>query len=491
VFKLPSEMATGDVTNEAALAAGTFSDDIAPEVMAESDRLGRERAAAVKAAMQHAWKGYKDRAWGADELKPRSGRSQNNWGGMGMTLIDSLDTLWLMGMKDEFREATEWVKAHLNFAQPRSVSVFETNIRALGGLLAAYDVSGEKVFLDKAKDIGSRLMPAFNTPSGIPMNSVHLTSGTASNPSWTGSSSILSELGTMQVEFRYLSHASGDASFGRKAEQVIETLNKHAPADGLYPIYINPRSGTPANSHVTFGALGDSFYEYLLKVWLQGGKKEGMYREMYDRAMDGMTNKLLKTTTPSNLMYVSDWDGNRNVHKMDHLVCFVPGMLALGAYSSDGTRGAGNKWRDLKNAKALAYTCYQMYARMATGLSAEYVEFRGGQDFVAAPRAPFYILRPEASESLFILHQLTGNPIYREWGWRMFQAIERYTKVEYGYGAHPDVRDTARTPDDRMESFFLAETLKYLYLLQSPDHDVSLENFVFNTEAHPLSVWGK
>jgi hypothetical protein len=115
---------------------------------------------------------------------------------------------------------------------------------------------------------------------------------------------------------------------------------------------------------------------------------------------------------------------------------------------------------------------------------------------VAAARAPFYILRPEAAESLFILHQLTGNPIYREWGWSMFQAIERGCRTAFGYGAHPDVRDPGRTPDDRMESFFLAETLKYLYLLQSPDHSISLARYTFNTEAHPLSIftsdrWGE
>lgn len=111
-------------------------------------------------------------------------------------------------------------------------------------------------------------------------------------------------------------------------------------------------------------------------------------------------------------------------------------------------------------------------------------------DLVAAARAPFYILRPEAAESLFILHQLTGNPIYREWGWSMFQAIERGCRTAFGYGAHPDVRDPGRTPDDRMESFFLAETLKYLYLLQSPDHEISLAKYTFNTEAHPLSIFG-
>ena len=165
-----------------------------------------------------------------------------------------------------------------------------------------------------------------------------------------------------------------------------------------------------------------------------------------------MARRLLKRSSPSGLAYVADWDGAATHDKMDHLVCFVPGMLALGAFTARGTPGGeAAAARDLQTAKALAYTCWQMYERTATGLAPEFVEWPGGGDLQPAASAAFYILRPEAAESLFILHQLTGNPIYREWGWRMFQAIEKHCRLEFGYGAHPDVRDTGRTPDDRME----------------------------------------
>jgi mannosyl-oligosaccharide alpha-1,2-mannosidase len=253
------------------------------------------------------------------------------------------------------------------------------------------------------------------------------------------------------VEFRYLSHATGEPKYGRKAERVIEVMDGNKPAHGLFPIYFSAESGTATTSHVTFGALGDSFYEYLVKVWVQGGRKEPMYRRMYDAAMQGLTDVLLKKSTPSALRYVADWNGASTEDKMDHLVCFVPGMLALGAFTAAGTEGEAAAVRDLTNAKALAYTCYQMYERMATGIAPEFVTFPGGADLEASGSAPFYILRPEASEALYILHQLTGNPIYREWGWKMFSAIEKYCKTEFGYGAHPDVRDPSRVPDDRME----------------------------------------
>jgi len=497
LIKLDASRVKGTVDDPEALADGSFSDDVSKEDLIKSDEVGEERAEAIKAGMQFVWKSYKEKAWGADELRPRSGASQNNWGGMAFTMIDSLDTLWVMGMHDEFYEATKYLKDHLTFNVPRTVSVFETTIRGLGGLLSAYDLSGDRTHLDKAKDLADRLTKSFNTPKGIPNGQINLQTGQGHNSGWTGSASILAELGTVQIEHRYLSHATGIPYYGKRAERPIRELRKHRQPHGLYPIYVSPQTGEPTNRQITFGALGDSFYEYLVKVWVQGGEPadggDRMFRDMYDEAMQGLHDVLLQRSTPSRLQYVADFNGAQPVHKMDHLVCFVPGMLALGAWTAQGTAGSAHVQRDLQAAKAIAYTCYQMYARQATGIAPEYVDFRAGSDLVVPAGAPFYILRPEAAESLYVLHQLTGNPIYREWGWKMWQSIDRYCRTTYGFGAHPDVRDTARRPDDRMESFFLAETMKYLYMLQSPDHPISLERFVFNTEAHPMrrfDHWG-
>jgi hypothetical protein len=97
-------------------------------------------------------------------------------------------------------------------------------------------------------------------------------------------------------------------------------------------------------------------------------------------------------------------------------------------------------------------------------------------------------LRPEVAESLFVMHQLTGNPVYREWSWKIFKGIDNNCKVAYGYGSYVDVTLKGSSPLDKQQSFFLAETLKYLYLTQSPDHNVSLKTYVLNTEAHPLMI---
>ena len=403
---------------------------------------------------------------------------------MGVTLVDSLDTLWLMGLRQEFDEAKKWVRDSLRFDRTGDVSVFETTIRELGGLLAAFDLSGDKVFLDKARDLGQRLAHAFDTPTGIPKGSTSLREGRAKDVGWTGGNAVLAELGSVELEFRYLGYKLGDASFSDKANRVFEQFSTMKGTQGLFPIYVDPRNGGLKSRKITFGALGDSYYEYLLKTWLQGGRTETRLREMYDEAMDGMVDLLLQHSSPSNLAYVADIDGG-TVHKMDHLVCFLGGVLALGAKTDPRGFDSPRARRDLHVAEALTHTCVQMYLRQPTKLAPEFVTFRRGADMVVAPSAPFYILRPETAESLFVLHEVTKNPVYRDWGWEIFSAIEARCRTAHGYGSVPDVRKVTK-PDDRMESFFLAETLKYLYLLQDPNHAVDLETAVFNTEAHPL-----
>jgi hypothetical protein len=487
--KFTSEVATAMGWDAVALAAGLYADNVPRDVMESLALKAKDRATAVKAAMQHCWKHYRAKAWGMDEIHPVSGRGQNNWGGMGMTLLDSLDTLWVMGMRDEFYDAKDWVASSLSFDRNRMVSTFETTIRALGGLLSAYDLSEEKIFLQKAEDLGARLFKAFSTPSGMPNGQVNLATGSSQNAGWTGSAAILAEVGTLQLEFRYLGKVANKPAYVDVSTKVFKTLKeKNRMANGLAPIYVSPGTGRFTTNRVTFGALGDSYYEYLLKTWLQGGKKEAYIREMYDNAMDGVAKLLYKRSSPSNLAYVGDWDGSRITHKMDHLACFLPGLLALGAYTDPSNKNAK---RDMTMARSMLYTCYQTYRRTATGIAAEYSEFPNGQDPRPASRAPFYILRPETAESMFILHQITGNPIYQEWAWDIFSAITKYSKTAFGYGSYPDVRQQNRRPDDRMESFWLGETLKYLYMVQAPmeEHKIDLTKYVFNTECHPTRIF--
>merc|ERR1719162_466204 len=504
-----------------------------------SDMLARNRRSKIKDAMIHAWKGYEENAFGSDVLLPIKGIGRENWGNTAATMLDSLDTLWLMGMEDEFYRARDWVRDHLDFNKSVGyVSVFEVTIRCLGGLLSAYDWSHDEVFLEKAILLGLGLFKAFSDGNVYPNSQVLLGEDSEFSQQKTRERPMkdrtgsLAEVGTLQIEFRFLAKATG-MDFAERVNAIFEELNSTNPENGLYGTLLRIRrkrtsmkqakagkrllrserrnrveiekpehrkQGKDRSHHldpngrhhggrskITFGGNAESFYEYMLKIWIQGDKKEPMYRDMYDKAINGLNTKLLRQSQPSGLWFI----GEGNSNQMDHLVCFTGGLLALGAYTDPLGLESERAKRDLKTARALAYTCYQMYARTPTGLSPETVTFMTNddsrQDMRHDSRQQHYLLRPEAVETFFVLHQLTGDPIYREWGWEIFLSIDYYCKTKYGYGSFPNVNDVNGHIKDEMESFFLAETLKYLYLLMDPDTEVDiLHKHVFNTEAHPL-----
>ena len=319
----------------------------------ESDELARSRRYHVKKGMQHAWAGYEKYAFGMDELEPLSKKGNMRWGGIGTTLVDSLDTLWLMNMKDEFYRARDWCRTSLNHDISRSVSVFETTIRSLGGLLSAYDWSQDEVFLDQAKDLGKRLFKSFDTKSGLPVSQINLANGNGSNLQWSRKSALLSEFGTLQLEFRALGRLSGIEDYKTKSEKVFEIMDNLNVPDGLYPYQINNNQEIPSfgNDKITFGAMSDSFYEYMLKVWIQGGQQEPLFRKMYDKSIQGMHDHLLSVSSPSGLVYIADRNYGKMDNKMDHLVCFMGGLLALGAYTDPQGLQSERAQRDLKTGK--------------------------------------------------------------------------------------------------------------------------------------------
>ncbi|XP_017281026.1 endoplasmic reticulum mannosyl-oligosaccharide 1,2-alpha-mannosidase [Kryptolebias marmoratus] len=462
-----------------------------PAAPASPAATGRpeDRLEAVRDAFRHAWKGYRDHAWGHDELKPVS-KSFGEWFGLGLTLIDSLDTMWIMGLKEEFAEARNWVEKELSFEKNVDVNLFETTIRVLGGLLSCYHLTKDQLFLEKAKDLGSRLMPAFKTPSKIPFSDVNIGTGTAHPPRWT-SDSTLAEVTSIQLEFRELSHVTQDPQYQDVANEIMRLVHKlPGKHDGLVPMFINTNSGQFSHKGVfTLGARADSYYEYLLKQWIQGGKTEDDLLEDYLQAIEGVKKHLVRQTGPGRLTFVGELTHNRFSPKMDHLVCFLPGTLALGVHN-----GLPGDHMDL--AVRLMETCHQMYQQMETGLSPEIAHFSlqagDGQDVVVKPADRHNLLRPETVESLFYMFRFTGDAKYRDWGWDMLRSFNKYAKVPSGgYTSINNVRDPANpAPRDKMESFFLGETLKYLFLLFSDDVELlSLDKYVFNTEAHPLPIW--
>ncbi|BDA50577.1 probable endoplasmic reticulum mannosyl-oligosaccharide 1,2-alpha-mannosidase at C-terminar half [Coccomyxa sp. Obi] len=468
-----------------------------------------QRQIHVKEAMLWSWKGYKEYAWGLDELLPLS-KTHSEWFDLGLTLVDSLDTLLIMGLRKEFQEAREWVDAKLALNPDKDVNLFETTIRVLGGLLAAFHLSaGDQMFLYKAADLGMRLSVAFQSATGIPFSDVNLRTHNVHQPPWTQFSS-LSEVSSLSLEFTYLDRAAGEGAGGQRSIDVVEKLmHMDGRVHGLAPFYVDPANGVLSGGVLTLGARGDSYYEYMLKQWLISGKKQPSFLEGYKEAMQGVRKKLLARTAPQGgLLFVGELHGETLEPKMDHLVCFLPGLLALGHLHGVNTGAAGEE-DDLAIARQLMRTCYEMYARTPTGLAPEIVHFTvhngdndfpkqhahdvGGGDFIVKPQDAHNLLRPETMESLFVMWRVTRDPMYREWGWLMFRAWQKFSRVATGgYTSLASVLEVPPILRDKMESFWPAETLKYLYLLldESSPEVLPLDQFVFNTEAHPLPIAG-
>ncbi|CAJ1422028.1 unnamed protein product, partial [Effrenium voratum] len=317
-------------TSEAAEAGGNYTGvETKYEVLAFD----------VKEAFLHAWNGYKRYAWGADEIKPISLEGKDTFGNIGMTIIDSLTTLWLMGLKKEFDQGTAFVENELDFDQAdREISVFEVIIRALGGLLGAYSLSSRPIFLDRAVELADRLLPAMNTSSGLPLPRWNLARGLGKGTYDSSKEpTILAEAGSFQLEFRFLSAITGDLRYSRVADAC--TLAIRSAGAGLVPVHLSP----PDRSRVKFmkdriamGALADSYYEYLLKQWLQA-PADTPARDAWLAVMDELPTLVhpdprLDTGGKRLQLIENDENGGR-IWKMDHLSCFVPGMIALGIQS--------------------------------------------------------------------------------------------------------------------------------------------------------------
>uniref|UniRef100_A0A8C8GJV7 alpha-1,2-Mannosidase n=1 Tax=Oncorhynchus tshawytscha TaxID=74940 RepID=A0A8C8GJV7_ONCTS len=451
-----------------------------------SDPETKERRAKIKEMMTFAWDSYKRYAWGSNELRPvsKQGHSSNLFGDIkGATIVDALDTLYIMEMFEDFDMATEWVEKNLDFNVNAEVSVFEVNIRFVGGLLSAYYLSGKEVFRRKAIELGEKLLPAFKTPTGIPWALLNLKSGIGRNWPWaSGGSSILAEYGTLHLEFMHLSKLSGNPAFAEKVMNIRKVLNRLDKPQGLYPNYLNPNSGQWGQHHVSVGGLGDSFYEYLLKAWLMSDKTDEEGKKLYYEALQAIETSLMRKSS-GGLTYIAEWKGGLLEHKMGHLTCFAGGMIALGADGAPEDKTG----HQMEQASEIARTCHESYARTTLKLGPEAFRFDGGVEAIATRQnEKYFILRPEVIETYMYMWRFTHDPKYREWGWEAVQALEKHCRVEGGYSGVRDVYASSPNHDDVQQSFYLAETLKYLYLLFSDDDHLPLEHWVFNTEAHPL-----
>ncbi len=429
----------------------------ASAVATNDDGTKDEMAKEVKEAFLHSWKSYMTYAWGTDALMPLS-KKGHNWykTSLLMTPVDAYDVMIIMGLKDEAAEAKKLIFEKLRFDVDMDVQNFEVSIRILGGLLSAYELDGDEQFLKLAKDLGNRLIKSFDSPTGMPYRYVNLmtgkTRGNISNPA---------EIGTYIIEYGILSRHTGDKKYFETAKRAMVALNKLRSPLGLTGSQIDVQTGKWINtsSHISGGI--DSYLEYMLKAGILFNDKE--MTEMWQTSLASV-NKYLADEKPSGFWYghADMNEGKITATSYGSLDAFFAASLALGG--------------DLKHAEALQESNYKMW--MLYGIEPE------GLDYVKMePTSPSYALRPENIESTYYLYQFTHDEKYTEMGKTMFRNLVKFCRNDVGFCALKSVKTMEK--EDEMESFFLAETLKYAYLLFDDGKSLDFNKVIFNTEAHP------
>ena len=413
----------------------------------------------VRSEFVDAWNAYKQYAWGHDELKPIS-RSYHDWSdnsSLLMTPVDALDTMILMGLTDEADKTREYIASNLSFDKDIEVKNFEITIRILGGLISSYQLTGDNRLLALADDLGNRLLPAFNSPTAMPYMYVNLrtgkTRGEVSNPA---------EIGTLLLEFGTLSKLTGKPIYYDKAKHALVELYNRRSKIGLVGSAINVETGawTDTTSHISGGI--DSYYEYLLKASLLFDDKD--CARMWKQSLQAI-NKYLADNTKAGLWYgQADMNtGKRISTRYGALDAFFPAVLAR----------AG----DMDHARRLQDSSYKMWTTF--GIEPEEIDYT-----TFKITADSYQLRPEIMESAYYLSFYTKDARYQEMASTFLGNLVHCCKTTSGYAALHSVQ--TREKEDIMHSFFLAETLKYLYLTFAPRETLDLNRVVFNTEAHPI-----
>ncbi|XP_026466391.1 ER degradation-enhancing alpha-mannosidase-like protein 2 [Ctenocephalides felis] len=444
----------------------------------------------VRQMFQHAYNGYLKYASDYDELRPLTCDGVNTWGSYSLTLVDALDTLAVMGNYTEFRRAVDIIISKANFDTNINVSVFETNIRIVGGLISAHLMSfraGIDIepgwpcngpLLRLAEDVARRLLPAFNTPTGMPYGTVNLRYGV---PEGETSITCTAGVGTFIIEFGALSRLTGDPIYEEVALNALHSLYKHRSSIGLFGNHIDVLTGRWTAQDAGIGAGVDSYYEYLVKgaIMLQRPELMHMFNEGYKSI-----NKYLRKDDWH--IWASMNKGQVTLPVFQSLEAYWPGVLSLIG--------------DTKNAMKTLHNYHSVWKQY--GFTPELYNIAAGE---AGTNRENYPLRPELIESVMYLYRATQDPYLLQVGEDILRSIQHSAKTSCGYATIKDVRNHQR--ENKMESFFLAETTKYLYLLfdtnnfihsrgqhgqiiDTPNGKCIIDTggYVFNTEAHPIDI---
>jgi len=421
---------------------------------------------------------------------------RNGWGA---SIVDAMGTMYIMGLTDFFNEAVNF-SATIDFSKsqtPDNVSVFETTIRYVGGLLSAFELSGERfpILVEKAKEVGNKLTYAWLGNNAIPYNMINFTT----NEPVIDVTNI-AQVGTLSLEFGTLSKHTGDDTYRNLAEKAVKAVIA-VPTKllGLPAQDIDPTTGLPVGEYVTWGGGSDSYFEYLIKYPRLTDTNDTSFVTAWETAVDTSIKNLLRTSTVGNYLYLADFDGTQIRHVGSHLACFYGGNWLLGGKLL-------NNQTIVNYGLQLTDACWNTYQGTLTGIGPETFayessdgDFTGGSAPTAA-QAKFYkkhgfyitgadyILRPEVLESNFYAWRVSGDTKYLERAAAAIRSFNKYLPATVAFAGIDDVNSATSAKIDDMESFWFAEVLKYLYLtFDDPEH-ISLDEWVFNTECHPFKA---
>lgn len=438
----------------------------------------------VRHMFYHAYDNYMQFAFPHDELKPMSRSYTDSLGELGnlkheylpedyngtaLTLVESLSSLAVLGNETEFAKAVLWLGDNLSFDVDVRVNLFECNIRLLGGLISAHLLasksSGDLMpggyksqLLQLADDLGQRLLPAFNTPTGIPYAWVNLKSGVMTDETLETSTS---GCGSLILEMGALSRLTGNPQYEAAALKALRKLWSLRSSLDLMGTTLNVATGKWIEHSSGIGAGVDSFYEYLLKAHILFGGEE--YWNMFQQAYIAVQQYFRHGPW----YHEADMrTGKATYWQLTSLQAFWPALQVL----IGDVAAANATHREF-------FSVWEKYGVMPE----RYLLDRG----TIHPTERYYPLRPELAESTFYLYQATKDPWYLDVGEKLLTSLNNLTRVDGGYASIRDV--TTMELEDHQHSFFLSEMCKYLYLLFD-DTFLSNSNYVFSTEGHPLPV---
>ena len=450
------------------LAVAETTDTVATEAMTDHERIDdRETlkmlAEEVRMETLRTWNDYKRYAWGYDVLLPIS-RKGHNWYDetLGISPFDAYSTLKVMG----FDEETDLIEAYalaIDWDRDIYVQVFEVNIRILGGLLSMYHYSKNPAILDKARDFADRLLPAFDTPTGIPTHSVNLRTGKTSGDRGRGSGEVVNvaQAATYLFEFGILSYYTNDPKYYQAARRATLAVFGRRSDIGLVGQNIDTQSGEWVGRRISHLQAGiDAYYEYMYKSWIIF--PDPKIKAVWDVSIEKI-NKYLGVEHDGQYLYaIVDMDtGDVRWRSVSLYDAFFPAIQAISGDIPAAERNQ-RSWHWIWKKYGLLPTRYD-YDR----------------DDAVHPNQE---LNPEIIESAYYLHQVTGKDEYMDMIKTYWADIKRCCKGEVGFHSIEDVRTMEEK--DYMPTFFFAETLKYFYIAFAGKDVFDFDAHIFSTEAH-------